>query len=580
MKDVNKKDLVMLTVPLVSFVLPSFETASTAAFLRHAGKKISVEHLYISFAEKLGGEKYHFARMTGIGEYIIASLLYPEQYEIISEWYENNKGESSYTFDELRNSFKEVIDRQIEGLEKYKGVPVLFYLYSQQFISALYYAQKIKEKYGNEIWFAGYHCNEGLSVSMKKTFPFIDKTIAENVEENVLALLEKKAGVEYHDNLDFLPTPDYDDYFEQIEKCDKSFKEKFMSEPRLQVETSRGCWWSKCSFCTLNCKTHVFRERSIKKVLEDYRTLIDKYNTLNILILQFVNNENWYELLEDLYREYPGLKGAFDMNFKVTSFKEYREFELLKKTDTSLLVGTENYDTDYLNMMNKGQSTIDNIMFLKNSERSRVACYHNFMYGMPYETEEHYRSNKETVELILHMVPPFDDEEFRLTFGSDIYFHPGKYGVKEIKLRENKEGIWFPQRIKETYKPFFYDFVSENEGLDERKEKWKELIEHWRKVYYQGASDALPKQISLLQKFEAGGKLRIQDLRYDNREYRYYYEGIAKDMYLFCDSIKTKDDLAAEFKETELGRIEEVLKDFIDKKIMYSEDDKYLSLAI
>ncbi len=576
----KKADLAMITVPLVSFVLPSFETASTAAYLRSQGKNVDVMHLYIPFAERLCGEKYHFLRISGIGEYIIASLLYPEQCSAIRAWYCRQKDGSEFEFDELRDSVRDVIDGQIGELSLEKDMPVLFYLYSQQFVSALYYARKIKEKYGNDIWFAGYHCNEGLKASLRETFPFINEVISENVEENVLALLNGETLKEYHEDLDFLPTPDYDDYFAYLGRCSEEFRNRFVSEPKLQVETSRGCWWSKCSFCTLNCKTHMFRERSIDKVLEDYDTLIGKYDILNILIMQYVNNKNWHELLEALNREFPGLKGAFDMNFKVSSFDDFKEFEILKKTETSLLVGTENYDTEYLTGMNKGQTAIENIQFLKHAERSGVACYHNFMYGMPYENDEHLMRNKETVELILHLIPPFDDEEFRLTFGSDIYNNPEKYGIQEIIIREDKEGLWFPEYVLETYKPFFYDFISENEGLEERKAEWIELIEHWRKVYYQSFADALPKQISLLQMFTGRGKLSILDQRYGNGEKRLNYEGTEKEIYLFCDSIRSTDEIYSRFKDLEREEIDRILSDFIKNKVMYSEDSRYLSLAI
>ena len=230
--------------------------------------------------------------------------------------------------------------------------------------------------------------------------------------------------------------------------------------------------------------------------------------------------------------------------------------------------------------MNKGQTAIENIQFLKFAERKGVACYHNFMYGMPYETDEHLWRNKEVVELILHLIPPFDDEEFRLTFGSDIYKNPEKYGIREIKVRDDKEGIWFPKEVLKTYKPFFYDFVSKNKGLNSRKKAWMELIEHWRKVYYSCYADALPKQVSLLQMFYTDKKLRIQDLRYGNKEMNYYFSGDEKSIYLFCDTIKSADEIYAEFRNQKKSEIDSVLDEFMRKKLMYSENEKYISLAI
>lgn len=573
-------ELIMLTVPFSIIGIPSFETASIKAYLESEGKRVRVEHLHLNFAETLGAEEYRFLRITDVGQGIFAALLHDEQYEGIKAAYSKAAEYSKYEFDILLRQVKEIADNQIEKLLLERDSKILFYLYSQQLLPALYYAKKIKELYQCEIWFAGYHCNEKLADGLRKSYSFIDKVFHQDYEEQILAYMNQEVAVYRHENMDFLPTPDYSDFIKQAQLCGEKFKQDIIQTPYFQVEFARGCWWNQCTFCTLNCKYSTFRERSIEVILEDYKNIICRYKTLKILVYEFVNNHNWREILEALLQKYPGLYGSFDFNFKVSTTKKYEDFVLLKKAGASILVGTENFDYEYLEKMNKGQKVIENILFLKYAERSGVACYHNLMYGMPYEEEKHLERNKQVISYIYHLPPPFDEEEFRLTYDSEVYRNPEKYGIKQIIYRHDKEEIWFPNRIKEHYKPFFYDFISCNEGLEARKEKWSEVINTWRKIYYQYAEIANPKQVSMLSMKEAEDILQIDDIRYGGKATHYVLEGIEKELYQYCDEIRTMTEILEHFGESQELRIREILNKWEEKKIIFQENGEYLSLAI
>ncbi len=74
----------------------------------------------------------------------------------------------------------------------------------------------------------------------------------------------------YTEDLNKLPTPDFDDFPLKFYHTHASV---------LPVQTSRGCCYSKCSFCNLHLDHRSFRLRRTELLMEDISTLSQKYNT-------------------------------------------------------------------------------------------------------------------------------------------------------------------------------------------------------------------------------------------------------------------------------------------------------------
>ena len=79
-------------------------------------------------------------------------------------------------------------------------------------------------------------------------------------------------------DLDLLPYPDYDDYFQQL---NRTLLNRFV-DPYLLFETSRGCWWgekSHCTFCGLNSGDLNYNSKSAQRAIGELSYLKRKYNT-------------------------------------------------------------------------------------------------------------------------------------------------------------------------------------------------------------------------------------------------------------------------------------------------------------
>jgi len=98
-------------------------------------------------------------------------------------------------------------------------------------------------------------------------------------------------------DLDDLPIPDFQDYFEQMAIIGK--KRPF--QPKLPMEISRGCWWKKCNFCNLNLQWKGYRMKSPKRIAKELDTLIKTYQVLSISFMDNLLPVNIREILRHIF---------------------------------------------------------------------------------------------------------------------------------------------------------------------------------------------------------------------------------------------------------------------------------------
>jgi len=584
--------------------------ATLKSYLNSCGIQADAAYFYLHCPKYLGLDFYNVFRAIQIGDIIYAYLLFPEQREKIEKVFPKKfemhcpskrllEKFSFYEILEKVQKFNEDVLNRVSW-EDYDVVG--FYCYYQQFLPSLYFSKRIKEKYPHiKVVFGGLDCNFDLGEGILATFPYVDFTIAQEPEEPMSELYWAMQGklnyseirnLTYRDGegigtnpprnqvieLDRLPYPDYDDFFLTLESWPKELQRKYNDDYLLQLEFARGCWWRKCSFCTLNAPYGLFREKSPERIADEVSFLIKRYQTLQIIPMQFIQPKKWREILKILRSRHPGLTGAFNMEFRIKGLNK-EDYRMLKENGAKILFGLESLSTRYLKKMNKGISAIENIEALKFCEEYNLPCFHNILHGYPNEDEEDFEETKKNIEYVLHLPPPSDIETLRLTYNSTIYKNPKKYGIKKIISRE-EEKLRYPPNILKTFKPFFYDFIPEK-PMRYSKKDWEELIEHWRNVYhkYLYKHRISVKFRSLLTFQEEADFINILDERGPYwRRYKLY--GIEKDIYIFCDKIRSKEEIYAKFPSLQEDKLETFLSRMDRLKLMFIEGDKVLALAI
>lgn len=600
--------ILLISMPFNSMRYPPLHIASLKSYLN--SQKISTDavYFYLRCPQYLGLRFYNFLRATQVGDMLYIYLLFPEQREKIQKafleklkmYHPDKQFVDNFSFYELlkklREFNEEILNRTPWGNYDLVG----FYCYYQQFLPSLYLSKCIKEKYPHmKTVFGGLDCNFDLGKGILATFPYVDFTINGEPEESLAELYHsiqgrlnytevknltyrKGKGIEINPpceqiiELDRLPFPDYTDFFLTLKAWPEELLREYCDDYFLQVEFARGCWWRRCSFCTLNAPCRVFREKSPDRIVDEVAFLIKKHQTLQIVPQQFTQPKKWREIMKALKSRHPGLTGLFCMNFRIQGMAK-EDYRQLKQYGAKVLFGIESLSTRYLKKMNKGTTAIENIEALKFCEEHNLVCFHNILHGYPNEDDEDFEETRKAIEYVLHLPPPFDIETLRLTYNSTIFKNPQQFGIKAITFRE-EEKLRYPLSILKTFKPFFYDCIPEKSRRHTEKD-WEELIQSWRDTYYKHIFQTHVKQQSLLIFQEDRDFINIVDQR-GQYWHKYTLLGTEKDIYLFCDRIRTKGDIYTKFPNLQESELEAFTTKMDQLKLIFIEGEKVLSLAL
>ena len=319
-------DVVLISMPFGPLLTPSIALGLLKASLAPRG--ISTKTLYFSlwFAERIGTRLYrtaaHSTSGTLAGESIFASALFPQVHP-------DTEGYLHGVLEAPRSAFaSKVLGAQPEGAAELNGLLeargkvdrflddclerviacrpriVGFTSVFLQHVASLALAKRLKARAPDIfILFGGANCEGVMGAEVIRQFPFVDAVVSgegdlvfADLVERILAgdasiempgvytqgsRLFLSSGDRYAwapmvRDMDALPVPDYDEFFEQWELIHLDERER----TTIQFETSRGCWWGErhhCTFCGLNGATMTYRSKSCQRALDELVALTDRY---------------------------------------------------------------------------------------------------------------------------------------------------------------------------------------------------------------------------------------------------------------------------------------------------------------
>jgi len=172
--------------------------------------------------------------------------------------------------------------------------------FETQMVASLALAQRIKQRWPHvRILFGGAACTSSQGVTLLEAYDFVDAVCLGEGDEVIVPLtralrgegkLADVPGVAYREggevrvtgkpvpvrNLDLVPVPDYDPFFEQKRQSEWADVVSI-----LLFETSRGCWWGEkhlCTFCGLNAETLTYRSKSAERVLSEIAAFCERWD--------------------------------------------------------------------------------------------------------------------------------------------------------------------------------------------------------------------------------------------------------------------------------------------------------------
>jgi ribosomal peptide maturation radical SAM protein 1 len=580
--------------------------------MESSGEKCSVDtcHPYLEVASILGPDLYHWiSQNPWVSEALYAPLVFPEQAataEHLAMKYVRKadpKIKQSFHFEVLLERLESQLSKWVKNCDWKQYAFIGFSVCFHQLFASLAAAKAIKKRHPQVIIvFGGSSCGAGAGQSLLNTFHSIDYVIEGEGENGLLTLsayisglhpkslpgniqvrqtgilCEQKGTRHIADtqlpSLADLPVPDYSGYFSDQKKW---FQETPFI-PILPIEFSRGCWWNKCSFCNLNLQWCGYRYKKAAHMMHDVKTLAARHACLDFTFvdnmlppkeaLEFFKITRGYNSDFNFFAEIRSIKGQKSL---ADTFSIYRQGGL-----STIQVGIEALSNTLLQKMQKGVSVIENIAAMRSAQENSLILEGNLILQFPGSNQAEVA---ETLNVLDYVFPysPLAIASFFLGYDSPIHKNPQKYGIKAIVNHSNNNKL-FPKSILKSINLLIKDYRGDRVY---QRNIWKPVmqkVQRWQQYHIERKQSALQKP--LLYYRDGGDFLLIHQELSKGKILHHRLKGTSRQIYLFCTQIRTETELIKKFPSVPSQNIISFLADLMQKRILFSDKNKYLALAI
>jgi len=240
-------------------------------------------------------------------------------------------------------------------------------------------------------------------------------------------------------------------------------------------------------------------------------------------------------------------------------------------------VGIEALSTGLLSKLNKGTTAIQNLEIMKNCEARNVPdLTSNLITHFPGSDETDV---EETLNTLQFAVPfrPLKGTPFWLGYGSPVWHHPGAFGIQ--KVRNHPFYLYlFPQEILSQIHLILQGYQG---GIKKQERLWRRVtraLKSWRATYDELHSASNKDPILSYQDGETFLVIRERRRAADDMTHR--LRGSSRQIYLFCEKNRSLSEIVERFPGFGQEKILPFLNMMVDKKLMFGEGERFLSLAV
>lgn len=385
-------------------------------------------------------------------------------------------------------------------------------------------------------------------------------------------------------DLNSVATPDYRDFFEEIQKEESLYygeKPVYYAqtyENTVFLEGSRGCWWGAkhpCSFCGLNGLTNVYREKTPEKLYNEIREITTRYPGVGIQLSDNVLSQNMIRELLPMLAEDPQ---PYALLAEVkTNLKPHEVIALSKAGVKITQPGIESLNDHLLTLMGKGSSAAQNVALMKYCRTNGIYPVWNMMTHVPGEEREDYEQMLELIPWIVHLNPPTRANSIAFMRFSRYCDHPEQYGL-ELKPDRLYECCFQDRPDIVNNIGIYYDLIGGpfTKTIQKNRDLYYQIhlaVTSWREQFY-------GKHPPMLAMTEGYFGLFITDTRPCAAEKTQLLLGLRAKIYRLAWEPINFEALAKEIPESTEETLRQVLEELISKKLMVYLSGKYLALAV
>lgn len=622
MSDSKNKKVLILFMPLANPNFTGLGAALVRTILNRDNVPCDISYAHLLFSKLIDSDPLVEDQLVNVAqsELIFAPYYFNSSLEECAEkLYQYTKSisqdSSGITLERFKNFVHkggECLDQVMNDIEWENYDIVGFSVLKQQTVASLAMAKKIKEKFPHiKIIFGGANASQPMGNEILRSFPEVDYIFEGEVDGFISQAINEirltpdgpfqSPGLSYRNekneicntrenqpffDLDTLPVPDYQPYFDQLE----AYELKHV-QPTLSMEASRGCWWGEkkhCSFCGLSDESLKFRSKSEEKVIEDVLTISARHQYTDIFFIDNIINYKFYKtLLPDLayLREHMG----YDLNFFFESKSNIdRQHARYFRTAgvNSVQPGIESFSNHILSLMQKGNTGIRQVQCLKFLAEQSININWNIIYKIPHETPEDYKEQIKIIPFIHHIQPLHSGGYIPMQLNRFAPYQacPEKYGIKNVRPKEFYSEIFNDKNINFNNFAYYFDYDIDNvhqEELGRLHIDLDEALRLWRNSF---------RENSLTQR-RGPGFIEIIDRRIfyseneeweKDREEVMLLDGVHAEIFTFIDTVRSLKTVIDRFSSRlEEDKIKSFLNELYQKRLAYrNNEDQYINLPL
>jgi magnesium-protoporphyrin IX monomethyl ester (oxidative) cyclase len=402
---------------------------------------------------------------------------------------------------------------------------------------------------------------------------------------------EREAGLALVHNMDALPIPNFDEYFEQLK--DTQIAKKI--SPALLLETSRGCWWgevSRCTFCGLSAGTIGFRSKSPDRAFDEIDYMSKKHDSTLFELVDNIMDMKYFDTLLPRVADDPR---PFRFFYEIKTNLKRDQVEMLDRAGVKWIQpGIEGLNDKLLKIMLKGNNACHGIRLLKWSRQFGIYVMWNYLCDAPGELDEWHKDEIDLIPLLTHLQAPWNA-------GTSIRFDRfARYTIKADEYQLELEPCDSYQHIYplqgEALRDQAYFFYNKNKTVINNGEpqpymdQLKARMEQWRELFYERTDKGLTENPSAsapelrLTRPDAN-TIVLEDTRPCAVQPRWELTGLQRVVYDACDAGETLRAItttvhACGHEQVTEGDVQGILDEFVAAKTAVFISSRYLSLGV
>jgi ribosomal peptide maturation radical SAM protein 1 len=555
-------------MPFAPLERPSLALSLLKALALGAGHACDVAYLSLAFAARLGREPYELItdglpHCALAGEWVFAGDLHgddgsPESYVdavLRSRW--GVDGASVAAVIHAREEATGFLDDCVASVSWADYDVVGFTSICAQNTASLALARRLKQRWPHlVVVFGGHNWSGQMGSELLAQNPWVDFAFSGEADEGFARLLTSLASGEDPGaaripglmvrgaqgvetvlgaqclDLDGLPVPCHEDYFEWLSRYDFTPA----VSPVVPVETSRGCWWGArepCAFCGLNGPARGYRTKSPARILSELRELA----VLPAARLDVVDNVVSPRFLAEVVPELASLSPSVALSLKVRPDLPREHVRALGAAGVAVKAGLESLDDHVLTLLHKGTSRLQNVRLLRWCREAGVPVAWNFLSGVPGEALVDYLEMCELVPLISFLEPPDVFASIVLERFSPYFGCPERHGMGRPRPSVAYRYVYpYPDESLDRLAYFFdHDYVPDIAVLL-GVARLKDRIARWQR---KGGTGALRAHT------QPDGRLVVRDSREGEPAESAVLDPIERALLVACDDVRDGATLPA-----------------------------------